>query len=80
MSFSDEVVQRVWEKGRIVSNYDKDKYRKDQCGAWITRAQYGNRDSMYGWEIDHIDPDGGAIFQICVPYNGRTMLPLVRDG
>jgi len=59
MSFDEEMIQKVWEKGKIVANYDKDKYRKDQCGAWIIRTEYGNRDSLYGWEIDHIDPDGG---------------------
>ena len=31
-------------------------WRQDQCGAWIGRIQYGNRNSEYGWEIDHITP------------------------
>ena len=59
MSFSEDMIQKVWEKGKIVPNYDKDKYRKDQCDAWIQRDKHGDRDSIYGWEIDHIDPDGG---------------------
>jgi len=25
----------------------------------MKRDDYGNRNSDYGWEIDHIDPDGG---------------------
>ncbi len=25
----------------------------------MKRTEYGNRDSQYGWEIDHINPDGG---------------------
>ncbi len=49
-------VQRVWEKGQIVPGYDSAVYRKDQCGAWMQRTEYGNRDSEYGWEIDHIVP------------------------
>ena len=54
MSFSEKTIQDVWEKGTVVAKYDSAKWRKDQCGAWISRSQYGNRDSQYGWEIDHI--------------------------
>jgi hypothetical protein len=59
MSFSDEDIQKVWEKGDAVTGQDAGKWRKDKCGAWIGRDKYGNRQSDYGWEIDHIDPDGG---------------------
>lgn len=55
---SEEEIQKVWEKGKIVENYNKDKYRKDKCDAWIIREKYGDRNSIYGWEIDHIDPNG----------------------
>lgn len=59
MNFSDEMIQKVWEKGDIVGESYKDKWRKDECGAWISRGEYGNRSSIYGWEIDHISSDGG---------------------
>src|SRR4030042_887831 len=59
MSPEEDEIQQVWEKGEIVPNYDGDKYRKDQCRAWIIRDKYGDRNSIYGWEIDHIDPNGG---------------------
>lgn len=58
VSFSDEMIQKVWEKAREVSNNDPDTWRKDQCAAWIKRTEHGNRDSKYGWEIDHINPEG----------------------
>ena len=58
MSFSKKTIQDVWEKGTVVANNDPRRWRKDQCGAWISRSQYGNRDSQYGWEIDHISPGG----------------------
>ncbi|MDC9722913.1 MAG: HNH endonuclease signature motif containing protein [Urechidicola sp.] len=54
MAFTDEKIQQVWEKGTTVAGYNPNEYRKDQCGAWMTRNQYGNRKSKYGWEIDHI--------------------------
>jgi len=57
VSFSENTVQKVWEKGRIVSGNAPAVYRKDECGAWLGRNQYGNRDSRYGWEIDHIRPE-----------------------
>jgi hypothetical protein len=59
MGFDEETIQKVWEKGEVVSNNDPNIWRKDQCGAWIKRTEYGNRNSEYGWEIDHISPEGG---------------------
>jgi len=61
MSFSEEMIEKVWKKGTIVPNYNSSKWRKDKCGAWMNREQYGNVKSIYGWEIDHIKPtsDGG---------------------
>jgi hypothetical protein len=50
------MIQDVWEKGIEVHGYDSKEIRKDQCDAWIIRELYGNRKSLYGWEIDHIKP------------------------
>lgn len=54
--FSDEIIQKVWEKATIVKGQDPNFWRQDMCKAWIGRMFYGNRDSEYGWEIDHITP------------------------
>lgn len=56
MAFSEDVIQQVWNKGIVVAGYDPAVYRKDQCGAWMKRSEYGNRSSGLGWEIDHITP------------------------
>ena len=58
MAWSEEMIQKVWEKGHKVENNDPDEWRKDECDAWIGRKSYGNRNSQYGWEIDHISPGG----------------------
>ena len=58
MSYTEEIVQNVWEKAKTVENNDSAIWRKDECGAWIQRQMYGDRDSQYGWEIDHILPQG----------------------
>jgi 5-methylcytosine-specific restriction endonuclease McrA len=56
MAFSEEDKLKVWEKGEIISGNDSKIWRKDQCGAWIQYSKYGDRNSKYGWEIDHITP------------------------
>jgi hypothetical protein len=58
MGFSEEMIQKVWEKGFTVPGFDPNIWRKDECTAFINRDQYGNRNSIYGWEIDHISPGG----------------------
>lgn len=55
--YNEETIQQVWEKGRIVAGYDSAIIRKDPCGAWIMRNDYGNTNSKFGWEIDHIYPE-----------------------
>lgn len=62
MAFSEQDIQKVWEKGTVVSSNYANEWRKDQCTAWINRKNYGDRNSRYGWEIDHIVPtsSGGS--------------------
>ncbi len=55
-NFTEDIIQKVWEKATIVSGQDPRVWRQDQCKAWIRRNFYGNRNSEYGWEIDHITP------------------------
>jgi len=52
----ENIVQQVWEKGIKVDGFDHSQVRKDSCGAFIVRTQYKNRNSDYGWEIDHVYP------------------------
>lgn len=46
----------VWKNGTAVDGYDKNRWRKDACGAWMDYNEYGNTDSNYGWQVDHIFP------------------------
>lgn len=54
--FSDRI-EEIWAKAQVVEDYDSTKYRKDACGAWIIKDQYGKRDNPFGWEVDHIYPE-----------------------
>lgn len=53
--FTAAQINAVWVKATIVQGYDASLYRKDRCGTWICRTQYGSTDK-WGWEIDHILP------------------------
>lgn len=52
----------VWSKGAVATGYNPDFVRRDACGALIEWKEYGNRNSSYGWEVDHSIPvaRGGA--------------------
>ena len=54
--FDENTINAVWQKGTIVFGYDSNTIRKDSCGAFIKRNDYGNTNSSFGWEIDHIKP------------------------
>jgi hypothetical protein len=57
-NWTEADIQAVWEKGTAVPGFDKNVARKDECNAWMQRNKYGNRESDFGWEIDHISPGG----------------------
>lgn len=60
-NFDDETINQVWNKATPIPGQSSDFYRVDKCKAIIQRNQYGNRNSQYGWEIDHINPvDNGG--------------------
>lgn len=60
-NFSETQIQNVWNKGLSQENYNSDKYRKDCCGAWIKRDDYG-KNTSFGWTVDHVYPEskGGS--------------------
>lgn len=55
--FNEDLLNRIWERAQEVDGYDKDRVRKDACGAWIIRDLYGDTNSPFGWEVDHIYPE-----------------------
>ena len=60
--FDESLIEEIWKSALTVTGFNPDIVRKDACGAWIMRNQYGNRNSIFGWEIDHVYPVsmGGA--------------------
>lgn len=55
-NFTEDEITAAWNKAKEVKDEDSEVWRKDYAGAWIKRDEYGNTDSQFGWEIDHIKP------------------------
>ena len=53
-NFDTQTLRQVWAKATVVPGADPAVWRKDQCGAWIGWSYHGNRNSDFGWEVDHI--------------------------
>ncbi len=54
---SKDLIQQVWDKAQQIDEFDPTSVRKDCCGALILRNAYGNHNSKFGWEIDHVYPE-----------------------
>jgi len=46
----------VWKKAKDIQTKDGITWGKDYADAWIRYDKYGDRDSDYGWEVDHRKP------------------------
>ena len=46
----------AWNKATPIIGYNSAIWRRDDFGWVIGWAHYGNRDSDYGWELDHVRP------------------------
>ena len=55
-SWTEATKNNVWNKGYVIPNCSPDEWRWDKCGDTIKWSEYGNQESIYGWEIDHIEP------------------------
>ncbi len=52
----DEGIKRdVWNKGRVIPNFDPNMWRWDACGNVMKYSLHGET-TQFGWEIDHIYP------------------------
>ena len=51
---SPDVLMLIFEKGDPAPGRDPDKWRLDIFGRLMQFSDWGDRDSEYGWERDHI--------------------------
>jgi hypothetical protein len=64
----------VWRKGVVDPLWSPDLVRRDYRGNLIFRKDHGNRNSPFGWEIDHITPysvDGSDLLSNLRPVQWR---------
>lgn len=54
-NYSQDIIDKVWNKGIIVPSKDPRFYRKDKNGNLLYYQSYGLYTEM-GWNIDHIVP------------------------
>lgn len=54
ISWTEQEKKTVWQKGSIIDGFDSTVWRRDACGYAMKYTDHGNRNSDYGWEIDHI--------------------------
>jgi hypothetical protein len=53
----DDLKDAVWRKGQLIFGRDPAEWRMDAYGSWMHYSEYGQQ-TTYGWEKDHIDPNG----------------------
>lgn len=63
MELSEELVEQVWEKARASFDADSGLWREDECGAWISRIQYGHQNTDFGWRIENVSAGGADILE-----------------
>lgn len=56
MSYDQETIMAVWNKGKLILTHDSREWRRDDYGNVIRFSEYGDRQSDYGWEIHHVRP------------------------
>ena len=59
--FSEETINKVWEKGKIIDERIKDFARDDEKGTHIGKMNY-DEEGEFGWTIHHTKPlsNGGT--------------------
>lgn len=53
----EDIQKAVWAKAPYIDIRHPKQGKFDPCRACIKEEEYGNQDSDYGWQIDHIFPE-----------------------
>lgn len=51
-----DLLDKLWEKATKIEGLDPAVFRKDPCGAIISRTHFRQPAAMFAWDLDHIFP------------------------
>ena len=56
------LVEQVWQKAGQIEGMDPANFRTDDQGSVISKAEFNNEYSIYGWCLNHLKPfwEGGS--------------------
>jgi hypothetical protein len=54
MAWNKDVIEKVWQHGRAVTEADPVTWRQDACGAWMRWEHFGSEHCEFGWKIESI--------------------------
>ena len=69
MNWNDEIIDEVWQHGRVLPDVDAALWRQDACGAWMRRDEYGHASSEFGWKMERVTAGTGDAPQSLRPYH-----------
>jgi len=85
MAANLDLIDVVWERGRVLPGADAALWRQDACGAWMHREHYGHENSDFGWKMESLAAgDSGSLrpFNVRNRYdvaNGRAHCSITAD-
>jgi len=69
MTLSQEMIQQVWERARALGEFPAELWRRDECGAWIRRDQFGREGAEFGWKIENVSLGGPDALENLRPFH-----------
>lgn len=79
MAYSEELVQQIWEKARVLPSHDASEWRQDECGAWLRRDAYHHAQSEYGWVIVNTSLGGEEVVENLRPLHCDNAFDRAND-
>jgi len=71
-----ELIDAVWEHGRILPEADAAIWRQDACGAWMRRDHYDREESDFGWKMGKVSAGAPDTAESLRPFNVRNRYDL----
>jgi hypothetical protein len=74
-----QLIDAVWQHGRVMPEADPEHWRQDACGAWMRREYFGSEDSDFGWRMERVSPGGADSADNLRPFNVRNAYDIADE-